>query len=140
MVIGYFGIVVPARDFYQGFYLDSRLRSRAETSLAALRALPDLRRVVVKHPLSGVADADQGLLGGLCSGAVDTALRGDGKVAIFGMCISAIIQSNYFWIKGGRSAEDTTIERMVVPFVDMARLVFSDLPEVKAIDQRREKP
>jgi hypothetical protein len=135
-VIGYFGIVVPERNFFQGFFLDDAIRSQGETSLAALRAMSDLQQIVVMEPLLGVAEADQALLGGLCSGAVETALTGDSKVAIFGMGISVIIQTDFFWIRGAESASHTSIHRIAARRVDMARAIFGNLPEVQEIRGR----
>jgi len=94
MRIGYLGVVVPAQNFWQGFYINDDMASEAETMLANLRANPPgasdviqpygdptldhMRDILAKVGLTSnkfrLSDAEESLLGGLCATVVSAAL------------------------------------------------------------------
>lgn len=92
MQIGYLGVVVPAQNFWQGFYINDDMASEAEAMLANLRANPPgaseviqpygdpdpVRDMLAKVGLTSnkfrLSDADESLLGGFCATVTSAAL------------------------------------------------------------------
>ena len=134
--IGYYGVIIPAYNFYQGFFLyeDSGVNNR----LAALRQVP-FPLAETMAPASGVSDADQGLLGALSATLVEAA-RTQNAALLFhtGAAISVLADSKYFMVQGTMDASGgiySDFRRMpedVSSHVAAVTYIHS-LPEVQAI-------
>jgi len=91
MQVGYFGVVVPKQDFWQGFHIDDRFASQAQSALTRMRADkqattgtqviepfgadPHLVEAFAKLGVPiGLTPADQSLLGGFCASITTAAL------------------------------------------------------------------
>ena len=91
MQVGYLGVVVPKQDFWQGFHIDDRFASQAQSALTRMRADrqattgtqviepfgadPSLVEAFAKLGMPiGLTPADQSLLGGFCASITTAAL------------------------------------------------------------------
>jgi hypothetical protein len=138
--IGWFGIVMPTRNFYQGFYLSERHRAPAVAAMGKFRQMADcLKQVITIAPLPGIREADQRLLGALASTALEAVMITSPSVLMLGTCISEVIGTNYFYITGGHTTSSVTVTRLPVHTTAMARTTFSRLPEIRAINERRQE-
>ena len=140
--IGYLGVVVPDRDFWQGYFINDTFAERAHALLVEMRRNPELSngsKVITKFNLP---DADQPLLGNLC-GMIASAAMGetDYPETVIGVCgyaIRELIDRRFFWIDG-RSEEDgvrTSIMPIYVSTMNEARSYIDALPVVGKIKRR----
>lgn len=140
--IGYLGVVVPDRDFWQGYFINDTFAERAHETLAEMRRNPALRdgsRVIAKL---GIPDADQPILGNLC-GVIASAALGetDYPETVIGVCgyaIRELIDRRFFWLDG-RPEEGgilTTIMPIYVSTIDEARKYIDTLPIVGKMKRR----
>ena len=97
---GYFGVIIPDYNYYQGFFLHE------EAIKAAPEYLENLRREIisfpglVKDPAPGISDADQTLLGALCATLVEGA-KAQSEIILYriGGAISVLTDSKYFMVR-----------------------------------------
>lgn len=136
-MIGYFGVIVPPRRFWQIFVLSAEFAAAAET------ALHDIKRALggrymppsaVIRGLHHVADADQPWVGAVSAGLVACALTGDPlKVGLLSMVLHHLTGFTHFYLIGtpDRSGTATTIVNL--PDADSADAVHAVMqahPEV----------
>ena len=141
-IVGYLGVVVPDRDFWQGYFINDAFAERAHEMLAEMRRNPELRngsKIIAKL---SIPDADQPILGNLC-GVIASAALGetDYPDTVIGVCSYAIyelINRRFFWLDG-RPEEGgirTTIMPIYVSTLDEARDYINALPLVGKIKRR----
>ena len=133
---GYFGVIIPKYNYYQGFFLYED--SAATRYLELLRRdAPDLLSETRKAA-PGVPDADQGLLGALCATLVEGA-RTENKPLLLRVsgAISALTDSKYFMVRGEIDSKGTATDFWRMPLnidsPDAARDYIHSLPEVLLI-------
>lgn len=163
--IGYVGIVVPERNFWQAYYIIDDFAERAEATLARYRAEPamvnastviermgmnDAEKAMldiiapgyVSTKLRHIPDADQPLLGGLCATMVSAALgeveHAETIIGVLGYALHTLIQRKYYWIEAKLepAGTRTTISPIYVSTIDEAREAINSLPVVTKIKRR----
>ena len=133
--IGYYGIIIPHYNYYQGFFLYED--PEANHRLAILRMAP-FSLSETKVPTPGVSDADQGLVGGLCATLVEGAraqnekllLRASAALSVLTNCryftIGGTIEPGGTWSDFDRMPEDVDSHIKAVAYIH-------SLPEVQSI-------
>lgn len=144
-VLGYLGIVVPERKFWQGYFIKDVFADSASDALKRVMANEALRtgsRVITKLD---IPDQYQSVLGGFCATAVAASL---GEVesehsadSLIGACASVIrdiIKRDYFWIEGTPEPGGirTKITPIYVSSVEEAKKVIESLTIVRKINRR----
>lgn len=140
--VGYCGVVVPARRFFQGFWL---VRALDAPVAAVLRAAREQARSQTPPPgeappdvirwLPGLDDAaDQRAAGTLAAGLATVALRGDARGAVtLGLALRSLTGWDGFWTEaevhaaGVRTRE---LARLDGATPEAARAAFGLLPRV----------
>ena len=139
--VGYFGLVLPDNNFWQGYFIDDGFADGARDALQSIRADNVAASTLTWTKMSGVADADQSIVGGLSATVVDTVLTGRTQLLI-GTCAYAIrelIGGDYFWIEGRGDVKgvSSSIAMLNVTSIAAARDAINALPAVVAIRLRR---
>jgi len=140
--VGYFGIVIPASDFFQGYFIDDTFDEQAKDIVSRLRTDPRVKETQIRVALSNVPEGDQALLGGLCATLTAAAMGRteypNSILATCGFAVKLLIRRNYFWIEAAEedAGTRTTIEPMDVTSIDKARQHLGSLPAVLAIKTR----
>ena len=138
---GYYGVIIPKYDFYQGFFLyeDS---AASRYYLERVRNALGQRLSETRMPASGIPDADQGLLGAICAALVEGA-RTENKLLLLRVsgAISALTNSKYFMVLGEIDSTwgiATDFWRMPpeVSSPDAARDYIHSLPDVQLIQSK----
>lgn len=148
--IGYFGVVVPDKDFWQGFFIDDNAQAEAMAAIERMRAHPMLSNAGKLFGRADVSHANQAIVGTCCATLVEAALAETGHMsevpvkkantilATYGYALCRIIDRPYFWIEG-RSAEGgvyTTIQPIHVSTISQARTYINNMPAVREIKRR----
>ena len=137
--IGYYGVIIPSYDFYQGFFLYED--SATNNYLAVLRQTPSPLSET-KMPAPGVSDEDQGLLGSLCATLTEGArIHNEQLLFRAGAAISSLTDSKYFVVRGEIDEAKgiySDFWRMPSEIIspDAARVYICGLPDVLAIEAR----
>lgn len=139
--VGYFGILIPAYNFYQGYNLYAEHESLGVKFLETTRkVIPDVPSEV-KHPSDGVLPEDQAIFGATTSVLVDGATRqANFQILASSWAIVKLANAKFFMVeaiveKGGIG---TTYWRMPasVTSPDAAKDYINGLPEVAEIKKR----
>ena len=130
---GYYGVIIPKYDFYQGFFLYEH-----PASIKHLERLRNKPIAEIRKPASGVSDADQGVLGGLCAALVEGARTANQPLLIqTSGAIAILADSKYFVVRGEIDPKGiaTAFWRMPpeISSPDAARDYVHSLPEVQLI-------
>jgi hypothetical protein len=148
--IGYFGVIVPDKDFWQCFYIDDSFRDSAHDALRTVRSSRTLATGSKVISRLEIPEADQGVLGNFCAMLVEAALAASGQMtqtriahpeAVLGnasYAVREIIDRPYFWIEG-RFTEGgtyTTIQPIYVSSIAQARTYIDKMPQVRQIKRR----
>jgi hypothetical protein len=114
MNIGYFGVIVPERDFWQAFYLNDDLMAEGRELIATLqREHPDMAQAPsrVLRPLGHHLDAEQQWIGAVSAAIVEFALKKhDYGIGVAAAALHWVAGLKHFIITGHISAEGTYTE------------------------------
>ncbi len=134
---GYFGVIIPDYNYYQGFFLHEAAIKKAPDFLESLR-----KEIIsfseVRNPVPGVPDKDQALLGALCAALVEGARTQSESILLHvGGALSLVMHHKYFVVRGDidQRGIGTQIWRMPpeINSPDAARDYIHSLPEVQLI-------
>ena len=133
---GYYGVIIPKYDYYQGFFLYED--SAASRYLELLRRDAPGSLSETRKPAPGVPNADQGLLGVLCATLVEGARKQhETLLSNAGGALSALTDSKYFMVRGEVDSDETTTDFWRMPpeidSPDSARDYIHSLPDVQLI-------
>ena len=133
---GYYGVIIPKYNFYQGFFLYED--SAASRYLELLRRDAPGSLSETRKPAPGVPDADQGLLGALCAALVEGARKQHEAMLLrVSSAISALTDSKYFMVRGEIESEGTATDFWCMPpeigSPDAAKGYIHSLPDVQLI-------
>lgn len=148
--IGYFGVVVPAKDFWQGFFIDDQWREGATDAINRTRShttLAHASKVISRLDIPG---DNQSLIGSFCAAIVEAALGETGHLietpisdpnavlGIYGYAVCQLIGRQYFWIEATVADEGTytTIQPIAVSSIAQARTYIDKIPVVRQIKRR----
>ena len=130
---GYYGVIIPKYNFYQGFFLyeDSGY-------LELLRLSSPWQRCETRNPTPGVSNEDQGLVGALSATLVEGARTQNAPLLLrVGGALSALADSRYFMIRGEIDSKGIATDFWRMPpeinSPDAARDYINSLPDVQLI-------
>lgn len=136
--IGYFGVLIPEYNFWQGVYLDDAAAEVGDQFLAnarlAKQQFPESGRV--DRPAPGVKPEDQTIFGSLCAVMVHGALKSaELQVGGAAWAIYKMTGHKFFLVRGKRVSTggfETQYEQMpfFVTNADTARDFINSRPEV----------
>jgi hypothetical protein len=162
-MVGYFGIVYPERDLWQGYFLmpgsyedGARVLEQAR-SLVVDRSENASGPIPAEHALTsatiakveGVADIDQTVLGNLCGALASTACGDEGtgpaivaKLGAFAGAIAHLTGHKHFVLKASdaRGGTRTTLETIPESEVRMAGVMLDKTADRYVIDKLRKMP
>lgn len=140
--VGYLGVVIPDADFWQGYFIDDAFAKYASAAIDTMRGDERMSKGgTVLAPLVDIPDADQPLVGNLCSIMVDTVLNHDDDLSYIGLCgyaIRQLIGQNYFFIEGRQDDNGvfSTIHILTTSSIEEAREAIGSSPQVTKIKMR----
>lgn len=121
MNIGYFGVIVPERDYWQGFFLNDKFLAEGRGLIATMqRENPELARTPsqVLRPLGLHADDQQRWIGALSAVIVEFALKKqDYGVGVASAALHAVVGLTHFIVKGRLADTGTYTEIENLPDV-----------------------
>jgi hypothetical protein len=82
MRIGYFGVILPYYEFWQGYFLDDSAKDDAEGFIKQIRSNFDniyMPPSAVIRPIEYISEKDQSLIGAVSSVVVDFAAKQDNE-------------------------------------------------------------
>jgi hypothetical protein len=147
---GYFGVVVPDRDFWQCFFVDDNYRESALDMIRRVRADKALATGSKVISRLNIPISDQTLVGSFCATVVEAALaetghytqtaidNPNGVIATVGYAIREVIGRPYFWIEARSTSAGTftTIQPIHVSTIEQARIFIDGMPIVRSIKRR----
>lgn len=130
--IGYFAVVVPELDFYQGYYItgDAQLTAAGELLIKSITP-------VIANQTSDLGDIS--IEGSLQAVIVDRSIRNDtSHMSVAAHSLSKICSENYFVVRGKLLNEGylTSMEPLEASSPDEAREQINALPDVNQIRDR----
>ena len=138
---GYFAVVIPAADFYQGFYLFSGLERQAEALIKKVKQQTGGKYMPATAVISEtdlVASDEQSFLGSLMALLVEVVATSNADaVPVVSAAIVQMTKSRFFWVLADRHRDGTRTNLFVLPAsIDDARDAVNCLPEVRDIVNR----
>ena len=135
--IGYYGIIIPHYNYYQGFFLYED--SGSSNYLAVLRQAP-FSLSETRKPISGVSDKDQGLVGALCATHIEGACTQNQVILLRASAALAVLaNSKFFVIRGDIEASGIGSDFWRMPgdisSPEAARDYIHNLPDVRTIQE-----
>ena len=104
MTIGYFGVIVPSRRFWQGYNLIEPYRKAGETFLKNFRE--NVEGIcnppsAVLHPLHDTKADDQPLIGAISAAVVEMSLNGTpDQVGVISTALHLLLGERFFLVMG----------------------------------------
>ena len=137
---GYFGVIIPDYNYYQGFFLHEEYVKAAPRGLERIRAggRDPASLSEVRNPTPGVSAADEGIFGAVTAALVEGArTQNEGLISRSAGIISVLANSRYFMVRGVVEAGGTATSFWRMPpeigSPDAARDYIHRLPEVLLI-------
>jgi hypothetical protein len=133
MRIGYFGVILPYYEFWQGYFLDDSAKDDAEGFIKQIRSNFDniyMPPSAVIRPIEYISEKDQSLIGAVSSVVVDFAAKQDNER------IGTASMALHFYIIASIDAKGTTTKIVNLPDVKSdsnAREIIDSLPAVQTI-------
>lgn len=139
--VGYLGVVIPDADFFQGYFIDDAYAENASHTIATMRGDETMSRGgTTLTPIDDVPEADQPLIGNLCSIIVDSVVKPNDNLFIgsCGYAIRQLIGRDYFFIEGRPDEKGifSTINIVVANSIEEARAIIQSSPQVVKIKLR----
>ena len=138
MQIGYMGIVVPALDFYQGYFIDDAAAKQAAEAIDAAKAHPVARDYNIVGQFSATAVRCALHLASLEQSGID---QPQVRIAVCGYALHRLTDLKYFWINAERTEKGTStrLTPLNAKTIAQARNRIHALPSVIKIQQRLAK-
>jgi len=138
--IGYLAVVLPDRNFYQGYFIKDVFTQEAERALQSIRSDEKLRTGSTVFANFDGAEVDQSIVGSLCATIVD-AIEANRDQTIIGVCgcaLRMITGRDYFWIEARTDDKGiwTTITPSAATTIPEARAAIESLSIVQTIKRR----
>lgn len=136
---GYFVVVLPQFDFFQGFFLPKGLEQQADALIITIREQVAGRYVppsIVIAETKCVSEENQAIFGALLSLLVEIVHKRDIlAIPVVAFAVHRLSDQRYFWILGHMSSEGTTtnFNPLYVQSDKEARDAIMMLPEITAI-------
>jgi hypothetical protein len=139
--VGYFGVLIPAYDFFQGFYLHDEFEGIGDTFLANVRKMfPDIP-TQVRRQTPGVVPEDQAMFGAVSAVLVEGANTNSEHLILgAGWGVAKLAHTNFFMVeatieKGGTVTEFWPMPAEIIT-ADAAKGYINNLPKVLEIKKR----
>lgn len=130
--IGYFGVIIPKYDIFQGFFLTYQFEE-AQKVLSEIRKLSIPVKVITPFE-----NHDNQLIGAISQLLIAAPI--DERIIPFGMALSNVLGKRFFWVEAvhKNGTVFTNIGQMDVTTAEEANKQFHALPAVKEIAIKRE--
>ena len=157
---GYFAVVIPEMDLYQGFFLSSEHDPRVDDMIALVKSIPEHIMIdgqLVLQKMANHSDYDQFVIGALSATLIEYVIdRNINGIATASAALAKVLNKKYWLVIGFVQARGTnTIIRDFPPVmmdfglgirlpipvntIELARESLPCVPEVAAIVARQEK-
>ena len=137
---GYYGVIIPKYNYYQGFFLYEEYVKAAPQNLERIRAggRDPASLSQVRNPTPGLSAADEGVFGAVTAALVEGArAQNVGLLSGAAGIISALTNSKYFMVRGEIDPKGTATDFWRMPpeisSPDAARDYIHGLPDVQLI-------
>jgi hypothetical protein len=143
--IGYFGVIIPQHDYYQGYFLDDGVEPDAQGFLDRIRSSPGTQAMLQQVTSPRAFDLDPAanqLIGAASATLVDTALSSDHtRTGVLGYAIYLLTKINYFTVTTrpnpiAPSLVYTEVQTLPVTSIPAARKAIENDPDVLAMKPR----